>query len=180
MSRSREISLEIRRAARPGRVLAIDPDAHTPGVAVWDPATLAVLAWGGNSTGTAAGTPDGARAILERLEPGLVIIEAPLTNGGPWAASMHGQNIVRGGWVWLATLSRAPVILIPPGVWQWPLTRGARGSAAAKQAYKAHARALAGVSTINEDAAAAIGIMVFALGALDVRADSWAVGRAPV
>ena len=161
-------------------MLAIDPDAHTPGVAVWDPATLAVLAWGGNNTGTAAGTPDGARAILERLEPGLVIIEAPLANGGPWAASMHQQNIVRGGWVWLATLAGAPVVMIPPGVWQWPLTRGVRGSAAAKAAYKSHARALTNVATINEDAAAAIGIMAFALGALGGRAESWAVGRAPV
>lgn len=149
-------------------ILAIDPDAHTPGAAYWLRGTVVpvAFAWGGNRTGAPLATPDGARAVLEALSPGLVLIEAPLASGGAHAASMHGQNLVRGGWAWLAQLAGATVILIPPGVWQPAICGAVRGEGAFKRAYKAHAAGLLRTSRVNEDMAAALCMLDFALRAI--------------
>jgi hypothetical protein len=149
-------------------ILAIDPDAHTPGAAYWFRGTVGpvAFAWGGNRTGAALATPDGARGILATLSPGLVLIEAPLASGGAHAASMHGQNLVRGGWSWLAQLAGATVILIPPGVWQPSICGPVRGEGAYKRAYKAHAAKLLRTTRVNEDAAAALCMLDFALRAI--------------
>lgn len=168
MTATAKIQAAILAAYRGGPVLTIDPDAHTPGAACWTPAGDTTLArarvWGGNATGAALVDPNASRAILARLSPGLVVVEAPLASGGQWAASMHGQNIVRGGWLWLCAIDGVPCVQEPPGVWQYPICRNTPGPR--KPTYKRHARELLGVKSINEDAAAALCMLVFALGAL--------------
>ena len=168
MTATSELCTAMVAAYRGGPVLTIDPDCETPGAAHWTPEDGATLprarVWGGNSTGAALADPNASRAILARLSPGLVVVEAPLASGGQWSAYMHPQNIVRGGWVWLCALEGVPCVLLPPGIWQYPICRNTPGPR--KPTYKRHARELLGVKSINEDAAAALGILEFALWAL--------------
>lgn len=167
MNRTQEIQAQIRAAYTGGRVLAIDPDATHPGAALWSPEPARAWSWGGNSTGVALADPRGARDVLERHKPDLVVIEAPLPTGGAWAGAMHAQNMIRGGWAWLCAIRGVPAVLLPPGVWQpaicGPWSKG--GAGAYKKAYKARARALLG-RAVNEDAAAALCMLEFALRAI--------------
>lgn len=118
-----------------------------------------------HGTGAALATPAGAADVLTRYRPGLTVIEAPLPTGGAWAGTMHAQNMVRGGWAWICAIHDVPVVLLPPGVWQPAICGAQRGKGSYKKAYKAHARALLG-RAVNEDAAAALCMLEFALRAL--------------
>ena len=163
-----QLRATMRALYRGGSVLTIDPDAHTPGAASWHPGIVTTMAhahvWGGNATGAPLADPNAARGILARLSPGLVVVEAPLHSGGQWASRMHGQNIVRGGWVWLCALEGRPCLQLPPDTWQRPVCASTPGPR--KPTYKRHARELLGVKAINEDAAAALCMLEFVLGAL--------------
>ncbi len=158
-----------------GAILTIDPDAATPGVAIWTPPTPARLheshdhtrsaawSWGGNLTSAALVTPQGASRLLHYLGPllSLVVIEDGIASGGAHAGSMGAQNLVRGGWYWLARL-RVPTILLPPPVWQRAICGVVRGGEGVyKQAYKAHARGLLDKAAVNEDQAAALCMLDF-------------------
>lgn len=166
MSRTREIQAEIFAAYRGGPVLAIDPDATTPGAALWRPTPPRAWSWGGNGTGAPLADPCRARDLLEAVGPGLVVIEAALPTGGQWAGAMHAQNQVRGGWAWLCAIESIPTVMLPPGVWQPAICGPVRGQGAYKKAYKAHASDLLGGRAVNEDAAAALCMLEFALRAL--------------
>ena len=166
MTRTQKIQAAIRAAYRGGRVLAIDPDATHPGAAQWDPKPPRAWSWGGNSTGIALADPAAVASLLGGIcRPGLAVIEAPLPTGGAWAGAMHAQNMVRGGWVWACAIHGVPTVLLPPGVWQPAICGAQRGEGGYKKAYKAHARALLG-RAVNEDAAAALCMLEFALRAL--------------
>jgi hypothetical protein len=166
VTRTQEIRAEIARLYQGGPVLAVDPDAETPGGALWSPTPPRAWSWGGNGTGAALAQPSAVEDFLALHRPGLVIIEAPLPTGGAWAANMAPQNIVRGGWLWLCAVAYIPSILLPPGVWQPAICGPVRGEGAYKKAYKAHARGLLEGKAVNEDAAAALCMLEFALGAL--------------
>jgi hypothetical protein len=171
VSKTDEIRAEIKAARqRPGSILAIDPDAHTPGAALWSPPSEAhedgrCWVWGGNRTGEALACPTRSEDVLRALMPSLVLIEAQ-KSGRDTSHQMAAQNIVRGGWAWLCAISYVPYVMVPPKIWQGAICGwGLRGKGAYKIAYKARASKRAG-RAMNEDAAAALGILEFGLGAL--------------
>ena len=159
-----DVTNTIRRALDDSRgdILAIDPDATTPGAALWTRHDALARAWGGDASGRTLATPDGARALLESLTPSsVVLVEAPLSGRSPFPQSLHAQAIVRGGWVWLATLAGHTVIQVPPHAWQRSVCP--TGTRDHKAAYKALARAWLGLERVNEDIASALGILRYAL-----------------
>jgi hypothetical protein len=149
---------------RPCGVLAVDPDKTHPGAAYWtgwndDP----VRVWGGDKAGEQLVRPRYALDLLENLSPVILVIEGPLAKG--WAAALE-CIAVRGGWQWLAQLAGVPSIVVSPTVWQYAQHGPLTGKGAYKTAYKAHAARLCGVLKINEDRAAALGLLQFAVRAL--------------
>ena len=148
--------------AQPRRILVIDPDKNTAGAAYWAQTREdgSCWVWGGDKGGAPLVDPRAAQSILAALTPDLVMVEAPISGGGAFARSMHPQNVVRGGWLWLAGLAGIPVVQLAPASWQ-PSVCKDKGPR--KPQYKAHARAILG-GPVNEDAAAALCMLEFALG----------------
>ena len=145
-------------------VLAIDPDSTHPGAAHW-PGTgdRPVRVWGGDKAGERLADPVSVQALLRDIEPAILVIEGPLAHG--WASALE-CIAVRGGWQWLAALAGVPSIVVAPSVWQYAQHGPQSGVGAYKKAYKAHAARLCGVPKINEDRAAALGLLQFAVRAL--------------
>jgi hypothetical protein len=145
-------------------VLAIDPDKTHPGAAHWPgPGDRPTRVWGGDKAGEQLVRPRYALDLLEQLSPVILVIEGPLAKG--WAAALE-CIAVRGGWQWLAALAGVPSIVVSPTVWQYAQHGPLTGAGAYKKAYKAHAAKLCGVPKINEDRAAALGLLQFAVRAL--------------
>jgi hypothetical protein len=145
-------------------VLAIDPDKTHPGAAHW-PGTVdrPARVWGGDKAGERLTDPLHVQALLCDLSPVILVIEGPLAKG--WAAALE-CIAVRGGWQWLAALAGVPSIVVAPTVWQYAQHGPLTGKGTYKTAYKAHAAKLCGVPKINEDRAAALGLLEFAVRAL--------------
>jgi hypothetical protein len=145
-------------------VLAIDPDKTHPGAAHWPgPGDRPARVWGGDKAGERLTDPLHVQGLLCDLSPTILVIEGPLAKG--WVAALE-CIAVRGGWQWLAQLAGVPSIVVSPTVWQYAQHGPLTGKGAYKTAYKAHAARLCGVLKINEDRAAALGLLQFAVRAL--------------
>jgi hypothetical protein len=144
-------------------VLAIDPDKTHPGAACWSSRRNTVYVWGGDKAGELLVNPEHVQGLLLQVAPAILVIEGPLAKG--WASALE-CIAVRGGWQWLAALAGVPSIVVSPTVWQYAQHGPLKGAGAYKKAYKAHAVKLCGVPRVNEDRAAALGLLEFAVSAL--------------
>ena len=137
-------------------VLAVDPDSKTPGLAAL--VDGAVFVWGGNKSSEHLATARGVASFLDAHSVSQVYIEGALPRG-VHQSSCEGVFRCRFAWEHVCDLRGIPSTIYRPGFW---INRWVGKGPESKKRYKAKARKLLKCA-VNEDAAAALGILGVAL-----------------
>lgn len=155
--------------ARSGRhvLAACDPDSSHPAWALWDGQSLTAFGGGSATRGKVPASLHGACALLGPYADQLagVAVEDPgafrVENTKAMAGVFRTRYLVEGA----CEILRLPCVPVTPATWQGWFTRGEtqgrRVKGDTKRAYRAKAKRLWPELAINEDRAAALGILAW-------------------